>query len=213
MRKAFATLGEEDDDDEDEDDLCDHETDSAAPVAPAVPAAKHLRCFAHSLQLLIKDGLKDSKPLYGALGKCSKIASLLHSSSSFQEKFESVFGKQRGIAQANATRWNSTLTHISSILKLEIQPMNTLLQAAGQNNLKFKDREWNMLEDLQRVLLPFLEATMMTQGDKSVTTSYVLPSIMMLFKHLDEFECEVGHLTAMKRTLLRSMQKRFSGID
>ena len=41
----------------------------------------HIRCFAHTLQLAIRDGLKHVKSLHAALGKCSRIATLLHSSS------------------------------------------------------------------------------------------------------------------------------------
>lgn len=52
------------------------------------PGYEHIRCFAHSLQLVVKDGLKEARPLYSVLAKCSKLASLLHTSTSFQVLLE-----------------------------------------------------------------------------------------------------------------------------
>lgn len=47
-------------------------------------ASVHLRCFAHSLQLAIGDGLEACRCISAALGKCSKITSLLHTSAVFK---------------------------------------------------------------------------------------------------------------------------------
>lgn len=52
-------------------------------IADHLPTSRHIRCFAHSLQLCVGDGMKECK-LYGALARCSKVCSLLHTSSQFQ---------------------------------------------------------------------------------------------------------------------------------
>ncbi|XP_056140909.1 uncharacterized protein LOC130116856 isoform X2 [Lampris incognitus] len=69
---------------------------------------QRLSCFTHSLQLVIKDGLKDTSGLSSTLAKLSRAANLLHSGTSFKDCFEACFGDAT-IPTANATRWNSTL--------------------------------------------------------------------------------------------------------
>lgn len=90
------------------------------------------------------------------------IFSLLY----LQEAFEDSFGSRAGIPQPNKTRWNSTFTHINSVLKCKQQPINDMLASTNHTHLKFTTREWSQLEELKLILDPFLEATTKTQGDK-----------------------------------------------
>ena len=90
MCKAFKFTTEDEDDSENEiEEVHCSDTDSTLlletveSVQGSLPTVKHLRCFSHTLQLCITDGLKDCRLLYAPLGKCSKIASLLHSSTTF----------------------------------------------------------------------------------------------------------------------------------
>ena len=46
--------------------------------------AEHLKCFAHTLQLVVADGLKETKMLTSPFAKCSKLASILHQSTVFE---------------------------------------------------------------------------------------------------------------------------------
>ena len=98
MKKAFEVrfTQEQVNEDEDADDgcaidnaelWCDFDTPIVEIVSPVTPDATHLRCFAHSLQLAVKDGLKQIRSLYGALAKCSKLTSLIHSSTKFKVSF------------------------------------------------------------------------------------------------------------------------------
>lgn len=100
-----------------------------------------------------------------ALAKCSKISSMLHTSTKFREAFEAVYG-DRGIPQMNDTRWNSMMTHIEGILKLTKTNLCDLLVGVQQENLKFRTSEWSQLEELASILKPFVEATNFTQGQK-----------------------------------------------
>ncbi|KAI7810944.1 hypothetical protein IRJ41_008551 [Triplophysa rosa] len=86
MKKAFkVVLAEDDSDDsEDEEDMAD---DRTFPLG----SRQRLSCFAHSLQLVVGDGLKEVKCLSQAISKVSKIATLLHSSTIFKDKFETIF--------------------------------------------------------------------------------------------------------------------------
>ena len=66
----------------------------------------HLRCYAHSLQLAVKDGLQELKPIYRTMAKCSKISSLLHSSTTVQVGFQrSKDLKYRSLSQLKSCKF------------------------------------------------------------------------------------------------------------
>lgn len=78
---ADTTEGDNcDSEDEDDEFWQDNTDDSIAKIE-----CERISCFAHSLQLVIHDGLKDSTGnANAALAKVSKLSDLLHRSSSFK---------------------------------------------------------------------------------------------------------------------------------
>ncbi|KAJ8001005.1 hypothetical protein DPEC_G00186320 [Dallia pectoralis] len=58
---------------------------------------QRLSCFAHSLQLVIHDGMKEVKAISLTIAKTSRFTRLLHSSTPFKEKFEAVFGTGKSV--------------------------------------------------------------------------------------------------------------------
>ncbi|KAL1246660.1 hypothetical protein QQF64_034409 [Cirrhinus molitorella] len=81
----------------------------------ATARKQRLQCFAHTLQLLVVDGLKETNAISHALSKLSKISLLLHTSTTFKEFFQSKFG-EKSIPAAVNTRWNSTLRQVQSLI-------------------------------------------------------------------------------------------------
>jgi hypothetical protein len=67
---------------------------------------QHIPCFAHSLQLVVRDGLQSLSTVRSLLAKCCKLANLLHQSALFRGLYEETFGKL--VPSANETRLNST---------------------------------------------------------------------------------------------------------
>jgi len=53
-----------------------------------------------------------------------------------------------------------------------------ILEAHGHNNLVLSSREYSQLAEL--------EATQLTEGEKVVTVSFAVPSVMSLIKQLQE---------------------------
>lgn len=73
-----------------------------------------LSCFAHSLQLTVRDGLKNAPHLSSALSKCMKISNRTHKSTKLLELMEEV-GKT--LRRSNSTRWSSEFLLIKSIVE------------------------------------------------------------------------------------------------
>ncbi|KAJ4937561.1 hypothetical protein JOQ06_002196 [Pogonophryne albipinna] len=142
----------------------------------------------------------------------SKLSSLLHTSTTFKDVFDAEFGEQRGIPAAVTTRWNSTLRQVKAVLRCEHPKLCRVLEKAGHKELLFTAREWNVLKELVDIMNPFGEATDLTQGEKIVTISSVVPSVLSLNHHLEKLKPQVRFLSSLVRSLQVSLKKRFGGI-
>uniref|UniRef100_A0A4W5K373 HAT C-terminal dimerisation domain-containing protein n=1 Tax=Hucho hucho TaxID=62062 RepID=A0A4W5K373_9TELE len=201
MRKAFTVCFPiEQEEVHDEDHLDDPELwndltlEDQQTVDAAIAKKQRLQCFAHTLQLVVGDGLKETKVMTPSLSKLSKISSLLHTSTTFKEVFEAEFG-ERGIPAAVNTRWNSTLRQVKAVIQCDHLKLSHVLEKSGHNELLFTVREWNKLNELVDILKPFGEATDMTQGEKIVTISSVVPSVLSLNHHLEQRKPQVHFLS------------------
>ncbi|KAK1886685.1 Zinc finger BED domain containing protein 4 [Dissostichus eleginoides] len=126
--------------------------------------------------------------------------------------FDAEFGEQRGIPAAVTTRWNSTLRQVKAVLRCEHPKLCHVLEKAGHKELFFTAREWNVLKELVDIMNPFGEATDLTQGEKTVTISSVVPSVLSLNHHLEKLKPQVRFLSSLVRSLQVSLKKRFGGI-
>ena len=144
------------------------------------------------------------RQLASPIAKASKLSSLLHTSTTFEEASEAEFSDGKGIPSANSTRWNSTMRQIKAILALDHTKLSGLC-ATQWSNLVFSNREWSLLKELADILAPFLEATDMTQGDKSVTISYVAPTVLALYSGLTKMEERGRNLNC--KTLVKALKR------
>ena len=87
-------------------------------------------------------------------------------------RFEKVFGTNRSIPTANASRWNSTYHQLSSILSLDFKNPIEICGDDFKATLS-NPREWGQITELCAVLAPFTEATTLTQGMISVYQTIV----------------------------------------
>ncbi|KAK0151144.1 putative AC transposase [Merluccius polli] len=219
MKKAFtvcfpsATVME--DDDLENGDLWEDVIEDYKDDVESIQSScrqKRLQCFAHSLQLVVRDGLKEVKVLNSAMAKVTKFCTLLHSTCGLKEAFEAQYGANRSIPSAVVTRWNSTLRLVEAVTDLDLQNLNTLLDTQGHKGLCLSAREWGQLKELVEILAPFLQATDLTQGEKVVTLSAALPCVLSLNSHLIRMLNSTRHLVGLVKALQKSLQRRFQGI-
>ena len=189
------------------------EHDAAVMESHAVNLmARRIPCFAHSLQLVIRDGLQAVGLAKRALAKCSKLSSLVHTSSLFRSAFEGVFGRGRSIPAANDMRWNSTLHQLKAIIDLDHNKLAQLLRETTHDNLLLSATDLQQIQELVDILEPFAEATDMTQGDSTITVSCVVPVVLSLRKMLREKVGQVRSFQPLVRALLASLEDRFNDI-
>jgi len=226
MRKAIDVMFRMQDDMSDSNNDAEH-TDGGATIDDpsfwqdvtevniegVVGSQEHLSCFAHSLQLVVRDGLDVVSSGRPFMSKCSKIANIVHQSALFRCEFERVMGSRgKSIPATNNTRWNSTFKQLHSFVSLDITVLNKVLCDNKHENLILLPKDVTQLKELVEILSPFSEATDLTQGDEVVTISCVVPIILSLKVTLEARLHTVGSFTGLVKTLLNSLCDRFSGI-
>ncbi|CAF1690845.1 unnamed protein product, partial [Adineta ricciae] len=72
-------------------------------------------CFAHTIQLIVKDGLKEAQPILSSLEKVSAIAKLSHKNIKFSEILDSM---KLSIPRAVKTRWDSQFLTVERVLAI-----------------------------------------------------------------------------------------------
>ena len=173
---------------------------------------KRLSCFAHTLQLVIKDGVEKLGAGRTLISKCCKMANLVHQSIAFREEFEKMFGNSASIPSTNASRWNSLFMQLTSISDLDSQKLANLLMQTSHDKLILTKKESDMLDELVDILAPFAEATDLTQGDKFTTIGCVVPTVVALMKHLTSLLDRASYHRPLVTALHASMLVRFEGL-
>ena len=108
--------------DDDESDTEEHDTNENLEKSDQLEGyfPTHSRCYAHTLQLVLKDGLNDaSQHLKNVIAKASNIVNHVRKSIHASELLD---GEKR-LQTATTTRWNSQLTMIRSVLNIPDEKM------------------------------------------------------------------------------------------
>ncbi|XP_028648490.1 zinc finger BED domain-containing protein 4-like [Erpetoichthys calabaricus] len=156
-------------------------------------------CMAHTLQLALKDAMKQS----GASSAVNKARNLIHSvrkSSVANEQMIKRCG--RTLIRDCPTRWNSTLDMLKRLLETKAT-LNEVLDELGIDTLLTSD--WAKLENQLKVLEPFGMHTDQLQTD-SQSLSEVIPSLLNLEAHLQSTSGEKN----LAQALLKCLRQRFT---
>lgn len=172
---------------------------------------KWISCCAHTLQFVVADGLKCALSARPALAKASRMSTLMHTCGLFRDSFEKKFGTTVTITAAVCTCWNSTLRQVKSIIRLDCQRLSEV--CTNHKDALPTEREWSVLKELVEILNPFLQATDVYQGEKVVTISAEVPSVLSLNHQLQRLQGTTDRfLTTMIKALQKSLKHRFSGV-
>lgn len=156
-------------------------------------------CFSHTLQLVVKDGLKESGQLKTVISKASSLVAHIRKSHLASELLE----KCNRLQTANATRWNSQLKMLRRVLNVPSDIMDKIDFAN-----KPTAHEIKLMYDLCAILKPFEKATNASKGQNVVYSSQVIIIIRTLREELDmqsrDYNCR------LLSTLKHSVDSRLS---
>ncbi|KAF3689134.1 Zinc finger BED domain-containing protein 4 [Channa argus] len=189
-------------------------TDNGANVVSAVHKAgwTHLHCFAHTLNLVVKDAINAVPQVVNLLQKCSNIVSFFHHSNKATQKLADIQKQlnkpEHNLVQSVETRWNSSYM-LDRFLEQK-EPVTTALCVLGRNDLCLSSVETDLIQPTIDALRPFEETTQEASASKHVSMSKVIPLVSLLLKVTAS---TVPSENSLARQLLHQCQRRFHSIN
>ena len=175
---------------------------------------RHVACFAHTLSLVVKGAIEKNTELSPLLSKARALVTFFHSSHKATAKLTSLCKDRTSkvLAQDVATRWNSTLIMLRSLLDLQSYVQDVLSSIKiNRRDLDLSEMEWDTLVNVIDVLQPFQELTKELSSQNYPSISKCIPSVVLLTRWLRNTHQTV-HTDCQKRLisdLLDGISKRF----
>ena len=167
-------------------------------------------CLAHTLQLIINDGVLVQRGVQELLRAARKLVGhYKHSTVSFQtlKQMQAQLGvPQHTLLQDVSTRWNSSFYMLQRLIE-----QRTALLASGAEcacMIELRAQQWNLAEKLVHLLQPFEEATREVSGDYS-SAALIIPIVNSLQRSLTTTTTDDHGITSMKREMLPSLSRRY----
>ncbi|XP_023811126.1 zinc finger BED domain-containing protein 4-like isoform X1 [Oryzias latipes] len=179
---------------------------------------RHIMCFAHMLNLVVKKSLAQTPELEDIRSKGRRIVGLFKSSTTAKEKLSEM---QRQLArpehkliQEVETRWNSTFNMLERLFK-EREPLGAALATLHTDLPPLTSEDYQAIHHCLSILSPFQEARVEFSTEKRVSASKVIPMVKML-KHYISSRCgQITHPLGEKlaTNLKNNLHERFSALE
>ena len=190
--------------------------DSGANMIKALKDAElpSLSCVAHTLQLVVKEGLLSQRSVMDAVTTGRKIVGHFKHSPLAYSHLEDVqieLGQPTARLQQDVqTRWNSTYYMMQSLT--EQKRALTLYASEHDLPVTLSANQWTLLEHSMTVLAPF-EALTKKVSSSDALASDVIPAVTVLLRILSEPREEDRGIKTMKATLAAAVKTRFSDTE
>ncbi|KAM6924409.1 v-myb avian myeloblastosis viral oncogene homolog-like 2a [Xenentodon cancila] len=193
--------------------LSDQMSETGCPFSQ-LQIGKRAACVARTLQMVIRDALKNSRVVENLLFQVHNVVAFFKSSAYWSE----VLVKQCNVSLCPSfsnCRWNSMMVSLrrmvqetawSTVMTLLAQARIEATDTASAPPLVMVKRE--QVVDILGLLEPFEEALQVLQGS-GVTISYIIPSLVGLDKTL---ESRVTNYTHFCKALRTGLQTHFQSL-
>ncbi|KAM9788033.1 zinc finger BED domain-containing protein 4 [Syngnathus typhle] len=173
-----------------------------------------LGCFAHTLQLVVNEGLLSQRSVSDAIAHGRQIVKhFKHSPLAYSRLYDVQLQMQmqpKRLQQDVRTRWNSTYFMIQSLLEQK--------RAVGAYVVDYDlpttltANQWALLERTSTVLEPFEELTR-KMSSSTASTADVISAFNVLKRILTkEDEADAG-IKTMRKTLRQAVKQRFDSVE
>ena len=203
-------------------------TDNATNMVASMSTGElglHIRCFAHTLQLAVNDGMKlpaiskataAARRLVGHFNHSAQATKALKDAQ-LQQLGADDAGKETRpltLVQDVATRWNSTFLMMQRLLQLRVPVYAVIFGPHTKNSdrmsLDVSDSYWATMEAICPVLEPLAEATELLATESSPTLSSVHVLLKSLWEALNSTPGEAKVASDLKNKIRDGLKKRFN---
>ncbi|XP_076052180.1 E3 SUMO-protein ligase ZBED1-like isoform X2 [Oratosquilla oratoria] len=202
--------------------VCCIVTDNASNIVKAVEAmnVKHLPCFAHSLNLVVQNALKNANDVKKVQEKVKAIVSFFHNSVKASDKLcaqqVQQGGERKKLIMDVETRWNSTF-YMFERFQEQQEAVTLTLCVLGRNNMCLSSDDLECLSKAIRVLEPFDVVIKELLAEKITCLSKVIPLIRALrgcmFSKKDAQRRELYETFPLGLELRVQLDRKFSGLE
>ena len=169
-------------------------------------------CFAHSLQLVVNNGMLSQKSVSDLLAVCRQIVGHFKRSTIAYDKLNEIQRSlglpEHHLKQGEPTWWNSSLYMLKSVME---QKMALAAYGANGNVSVLTSSQLDTATKVINILTPIEEITKNISADSS-TISQIIPLVRGLMKVLAEQDDDHG-VRNMKRKMLELLNVRSADIE
>lgn len=157
-------------------------TDNASNMVAAVDLMRlrHYPCFAHTLNLVVQDSIKNTEEIKLVKEKVKRVvAYFLHSvtaANKLRHLQEQNNQPVKKLIQEVETRWNSTF-HMFKRFAEQSELVTTALCLLGKQDLCITKKELELVQNASVVLEPFEDLTGEMSAEKVTSLSKVIPIV------------------------------------
>ncbi len=167
--------------------------------------AKRLPCYVHTLQLVVNVILK-SKSIRSIADKVRHLSAKINKSTPAIQKFKKKINCKP--PSDCPTRWSSLYLMFIWFVKHQ---KSIIFICESESWDHFSVTEWSIIEKIAKFLQLFAIHTNLIQGENYITLSNVLPSIIELTHHIENFiATKVFPDNKILQEMKNQMQNRFS---
>ena len=191
--------------------------DNASNMHLAIELSEHLietNCSIHTLELVVKDGVKNTQSVINVLKKSKGIAKYVNKSTvattDLKKACEECNIQFKKPVNPPNTRWCGFYKNLDSILHLK----SALLYLNSEDNWKehvLSVADWKLIEATSSLLKYFSETVLIFESESQPTMHEVIPRIFSLNERLSSFIESSTNVNAKKfaKELQKSLNKRF----
>lgn len=162
-------------------------SDNAANITAAIRLGgwRHVGCFAHQINLVVRKGLGEILPI---IEKVKKLVEFYKRSTAAKYKLIEV-QKQLNIPelmlkQDVETRWNSTFQMLDRLIKIKEAVVSATFSL--RSDLLINSEEFVSIEQILPILKPFNDITTEMSTEKAVTLSKVIVYCKIMINHISK---------------------------
>lgn len=189
-------------------------TDSAANIVKAshifLGPSRHIPCYAHKLNLVCQNSIKNCSKAVELVEKVKKIVSWFKHSCVASDELREKANKK--VIQCVSTRWNSIYLMIERFL--ELRPIiNEIVNRHASAPVMVSAAEVQTLTQICEILRPLYTATEEISGERYLTSSLCIPVTNITRKKLEEVTLTDETAKMLKSEVFKEFDKRFGQIE